>query len=171
MRSFFIAAVLALATSAAHAAPPWPSDFAKAKETAKQSNRPILLDFTGSDWCTWCWKFKSETLDTKEFVEYAKDNLVLVEVDFPQRKPLPTLLREANQDLKEKYKVAGYPTFVLVDPSGKELGRQRGYAPGGPSVFIGKLTEWKKKMPDAAAKPAADSKPKPDSKPAKAEAR
>lgn len=166
-----LAAALALAATVLQAAPPWPSDFAKAKETAKQLNRPILLDFTGSDWCTWCWKFKSEVLDTKEFVEYAKDHLVLVEVDFPQRKPLPTLQREANRDLKDSYKVGGYPTFVLVDPSGKELGRQRGYAAGGPSVFIGKLNEWKRSMKDAPAKPAADAKPKAEPKVTKPEAR
>ena len=64
----------------------WLTDLPKAEAQAKADNKIILMDFTGSDWCGWCIKFKKEVLDTKEFQDYAAKNVVLVEVDFPNKK-------------------------------------------------------------------------------------
>ena len=52
-------------------------------------------------------------------------------------------VKKQNEDLKKKYAVQGFPTFVLVDADGKELGRQVGYLKGGPSSFVTKIEEWK----------------------------
>jgi thioredoxin-related protein len=35
--------------------------------------------------------------------------------------------------------VNGFPTFVLLNSAGRELGRQVGYLKGGPDAFIAKL--------------------------------
>ena len=82
-------------------------------------------------------------LSKSEFIEYAAKNLVLVELDFPQKKQLPAKLEKANKSLKSKYNVNGFPTFVVLDSQGKEVGRQEGYAKGGPSAFIAKLEGFK----------------------------
>jgi len=121
----------------------WLTDLPKAEAQAKAENKIILLDFTGSDWCGWCIKFKKETLDTTTFQEYAAKNVVLVELDYPRKKKLSDDLTKANAALKDQYKIEGYPTLVVLSKDGKEIGRQVGYAEGGPKAFIAKLEEFK----------------------------
>jgi thioredoxin-related protein len=122
----------------------WQDNYEKALAQAKTENKNVLLDFTGSDWCGWCIKMVEETLSKPEFTDYAAKNLVLVEVDFPNKKQLSEETKKQNKELKEKFKAGGYPTFVLVDKDGKELGKQVGYVKGGPSAFIAKLESFKK---------------------------
>lgn len=121
----------------------WLTDLPKARAKAKAENKKVLLDFTGSDWCGWCIKFNKEVLSKPEFIEYAAKNLVLVELDFPQKKQLPAKLKKANESLQSKYNVDIFPTFVVLNSEGKEVGRQKGYAKGGPKAFIAKLERFK----------------------------
>ncbi len=123
----------------------WLTDLAKAQAKAKAENKMVLMDFTGSDWCGWCIKFDKEVLSTDKFKEYADKNLVLVVVDFPAKKPISDAQKQANEGLGKKYGVDGYPTFVVLSKDGKEIGRQEGYAEGGPEAFIEKLNGFKKK--------------------------
>jgi protein disulfide-isomerase len=122
----------------------WLTDLPKAQAQAKAENKIVLMDFTGSDWCKWCVKFKEEVLDSREFKDYAAKNVVLVEVDFPRKKMLPSGQVMANSDLKDKYKIEGFPTLVVLNKDGKEIGRQEGYEEGGPKDFIAKLEKFKK---------------------------
>jgi protein disulfide-isomerase len=124
---------------------PWLTDLSKAQEKAKAENKVVLLDFTGSDWCIWCIKFNKDVLSTPEFKEYADKNLVLVELDFPRNKELSDDLKKANGQLRDKYEVQGFPTFIVLGKDGKEIGRQVGYSEGGPKAFIEKLETFKKK--------------------------
>lgn len=123
----------------------WLTSLPQALAQAQKENKIVLLDFTGSDWCGWCIKFKKEALDTPEFTDYAAKNVVLVELDFPNKKPQSADLKKANKALGEQYKVTGYPTFVVLGKDGKEIGRQVGYEEGGPKAFIAKLDGFKKK--------------------------
>jgi protein disulfide-isomerase len=122
----------------------WLTDLSKAEAQAKAENKIVLVDFTGSDWCGWCIKFKKDVLDTTEFQEYAAKNVVLVELDYPNKKVQTDELKKANAALKAKYDVHGYPTLLVLDKDGKEIGRQVGYAEGGPKAFIAKLEGFKK---------------------------
>jgi len=123
----------------------WLTDLPKALAKAKDEKKLVLLDFTGSDWCGWCIKFNKEVLATPEFKQYANKNLVLVELDFPRRKALSPELKKANEALKDKYRVDGFPTFVVLNGDGREVGRQVGYSEGGPKAFVAKLEGFKKK--------------------------
>jgi protein disulfide-isomerase len=102
------------------------------------------MDFTGSDWCPWCIKFDKEVLDTPEFQEYAAKNVVLVKLDFPHKLVQGDDLKKANAALKTQYDVHGFPTLLVLDKDGKEIGRQVGYSKGGPQAFITKLEGFKK---------------------------
>jgi len=123
----------------------WLTDFPAALNEARSENKQVLLDFTGSDWCPWCIKFDREVLSTSQFAAYAQSKLVLVKVDFPNSLPQSEAQRYANKQLASRYQVTGYPTLLLVDASGNELGRQGGYADGGPDAFTAKLDGWIKK--------------------------
>jgi len=120
----------------------WNTDLAKAQEQAKKENKLVMLDFTGSDWCGWCIKLNKDVFATQEFADYAKKNLVLVEVDFPRHKELAADQKKANQALQEKYKIEGYPTIIVLNPEGKKLG-DLGYM-NSPKPFIKKLDDLKK---------------------------
>jgi thioredoxin-related protein/YHS domain-containing protein len=116
----------------------WLTDYEKAKKIAKKLKRPLLLDFTGSDWCGWCIKLHKEVFSKKEFKDYAAKNLVLVELDFPARKKQSQKKAKQNKALAAKYSVRGYPTIFILDSNEKKLGRM-GYVRGGPSAFIKEL--------------------------------
>ena len=122
----------------------WLTDLPKAQAQAKAENKIVLMDFTGSDWCGWCIKFRKEVLDTPEFQEYAAKNVVLVELDYPSKKVQTDDLKKANAGLKKQYTISGFPTLVVLDKDGKEIGRQVGYSEGGPKAFIAKLEGFKK---------------------------
>jgi len=118
---------------------PWLTNLPQALAQAKQENKNVLVDFTGSDWCGWCMKLEKETFSKPEFLDFAQSHLVLMRIDFPRRQPLPADVQQVNNDLAKKYNVHGYPTVVELSPDGTVLWTQRGYLAGGPSTLIAKL--------------------------------
>jgi protein disulfide-isomerase len=144
-RSLSLLAALAIftVTGAVQAAEgaSWSTDYQAALKEAKAANKPILADFTGSDWCTWCIRLGEDTFSKSEFAAFAKDNLVLLEVDFPQGKAQAASVKKQNEELAAKFGVEGFPTLVLIDGRGKEIARHVGYLPGGPEAMI----DWIKK--------------------------
>ena len=120
----------------------WRTDYPGALKQAKSEGKLVLLDFTGSDWCGWCMKFETDVLSTPQFAGYADKKLELVRLDFPHHTPQPDDVKKINRALAEQFHVDGYPTFVLVNADGKELGRQGGYLNGGPNAFIAELEQF-----------------------------
>lgn len=116
----------------------WLTDLSKAQAQAKAEKKMVMLDFTGSDWCGWCIKLDKEVFSKAEFAEFAKKNLVLVQVDFPRKKEQSAEQRKANQALQNKYHIEGYPTLIVLDAEGKQVGKL-GYVAGGPKAWIEKF--------------------------------
>lgn len=109
-------------------------------DKAKTENKYILLDFTGSDWCGWCIKLNSEVFSQPEFITYAKDNLICVEVDFPQRKKISAEQKKINEELANTMGVRGFPTIFILDPNGKVVGKT-GYKQGGAEAYVKHIKE------------------------------
>ncbi|MCF6269349.1 MAG: thioredoxin family protein [Melioribacteraceae bacterium] len=118
----------------------WHINLEKAIEVAQKESKPILLQFTGSNWCGWCIKLENEVLLTKEFVDWAKDNIVLVKLDFPRPDTQTDAVKKYNRSLMNKYGVRGFPTLFLLDKDAKII-LQTGYKAGGPAVYIKHLTD------------------------------
>ena len=116
----------------------WLTDFDTAQARSRAESKPLLLDFTGSDWCPPCMRLRKEVFSKPEFADYAAKNLVLLEVDFPKRKTLPPAQQAANDALARQFGVEGFPTILVLSPSGKHLG-QLGSASGGTTAFIAEL--------------------------------
>ncbi len=108
----------------------WITDYDKGISMSIQKNLPSMLFFTGSDWCSWCKKLKLQVFDTPEFKNWAKNNIIAIELDSPSKN------RNAHQDLEIKYNVRGYPTVIFLDTKQNRLGDSGGYMPGGPSNWI-----------------------------------
>jgi thioredoxin-related protein len=122
----------------------WLTDYKQAQQQAKANNKILLLDFTGSDWCGWCKKFDREVLLKPEFKDFARDNLVVVELDFPRAKPQPPELRKQNRELAQQYEIVGFPTILVLSADGQKLWRYDGYYPDGPAAFIAQLQKLRK---------------------------
>jgi len=144
-RLFVFAAIISLASAAcARAESDWLHDYGKAQEEAKTNHKLLLLNFTGSDWCGWCIKFDKEVLSQPQFKNFAHDNLVLVELDFPRRKTQPTEEKKQNVQLAQQYEVLGFPTIVVLNSNGQKVWQFDGYFPGGPEAFIEQLQKLPK---------------------------
>ena len=140
-----LALVLALAATVSRGAE-WRMDYDKALAEAKASNKYVLLDFNGSDWCGPCIEMKKVVFSKPAFLKYASKSLILVDVDYPQRKKLPDSVTKQNERLAKQYDIerSGYPTVVLLDPSGKVLGRLEGYSGETPADVIAWVEKAKK---------------------------
>ena len=145
---FAIIATVVAFTSAfigvARADASWETDVKKAQAEAKSGNKLVFLDFTGSDWCGYCIRLDKEILSKPQFKEYAAKNLVLVEVDFPRRKPQSEDLQKQNLELAHQFGIQGFPTIVVLNGAGKAVWRYDGYFPGGPEEFIAELEKARK---------------------------
>ena len=113
----------------------WIHDYDHAIKDAKKYNRPILVNFTGSDWCGWCFRLKKEVFSKPAFKNYAGKNLILLELDFPRRKPQSPKIKKQNNDLAKKYRIRGFPTIILINEKG-DLITTTGYRRGGPAKYV-----------------------------------
>ncbi len=119
----------------------WTTNYQAALSHAQETKGRVFLFFTGSDWCGWCVRLDREVLSTPEFRTYAKENLVLVKLDFPRGVPQTASLKAQNEQLAQKYQVGGFPTVIILDSKGKQIGRT-GYQKGGPGPFIDTLKKY-----------------------------
>lgn len=99
----------------------WYTDIRQADSLSKATGRPIFAFFTGSDWCGWCMKLQRDVFAKAEFVSWAKNKVVLLELDFPRKKQLPAELQQQNASLQQALQVNGYPTVWLIglSPAGE----------------------------------------------------
>jgi protein disulfide-isomerase len=126
--------------------PMWMTDFEAAKARATELKRPILVDFSGSDWCGWCIKLDKEVFKQTEFKSFAEKELVLFLADYPRSTPQAAGLKKQNEALMAQYRVEGFPTVLILDAGGRELART-GYQRGGAAAYVKHLQELLAKAP------------------------
>lgn len=114
----------------------WTMDFDAAKELASEKKLPLLLNFTGSDWCGWCKLMDKNVFAQKPWQEFASSNVLLVTLDFPKDKSIvPEKYVKRNEELKNQFSVRGFPTYVILDTNGE--------------TKIGQLGAGREKTPDS----------------------
>ena len=136
----------------------WTHDFEAAKKQAAKEGKSLLMDFTGSDWCSWCIKLNEEVFQHDPFKKGVADDFVLVELDYPRDKSnLSEETIAQNEMLKEKYQIQGYPTILITDAQGRPYAKT-GYREGGPEAYVTHLGEMlgKKAQRDAAFEKAEE---------------
>jgi len=122
----------------------WGTDYKAALAQAKSQNKLVLLDFTGSDWCGYCKLLDKEVLSQPSFKDFAGKNYIAVTLDYPHGTAQSDTVKQQNDALAKQYNIEGFPTLIVLDADGKEIGRQVGYQPGsGPDAVIAKLKSFK----------------------------
>jgi protein disulfide-isomerase len=143
MKKIFIAVLVVMGSFAVQAQElKWETDINKAISVSNKSKKPLLLFFTGSDWCGWCIRLQKEVLKTPEFATWAKKNVVLVELDYPRSKPQSDAIKTQNNGLQQTFGIQGFPTVYFATAtvkSGKSnftaIG-STGYVAGGPKAWL-----------------------------------
>jgi len=101
----------------------WLVDLDEAYAISVKEKKPILANFTGSDWCGWCKKLDADVFSKPEFQDWAKKNVVLLELDFPRKKQIPQKNQQQNYAMQNALQITGYPTIWVLnltkDASGK----------------------------------------------------
>ena len=130
----------------------WHTDMSKATDISIKENKPMFLFFTGSDWCGWCIRLQKEVFNTPEFIKWAKESVVLVELDFPRKNEQTDAVKMQNAQLQQQLQVRGYPTVWFVSAAKttdakvnlNALG-STGYVAGGPEKWLAPANQIVKK--------------------------
>ena len=118
----------------------WLTDYDHAIKQAAAEKKPGLIYFSGSDWCSECIRLNKEVFSRPEFLDYAKKNLVILNLDFPQKREQRAVLAARGVELAKQYKIYGFPTVIVLDADAKKL-EEFGYRPGGVKRWLGLLDE------------------------------
>lgn len=100
----------------------WLVNIDEAYAESQRTGKPILANFTGSDWCGWCKRLTKSVFVHDQFKEWAEDNVVLLELDYPKRKQLPAEIKQQNASLRQAFQIRGYPTIWVFDLSKNDSG-------------------------------------------------
>lgn len=146
MKKFIIILFFALFFINGLFAQEWHSNYSDATTLAQKENKNIIMVFAGSDWCAPCIKLEKYILESDDFMQYAKNNWVLLKLDFPKRKKnkLSEQQQEHNDNLAEKYNKNGYfPLVLVLDRYGNVLG-ETGFKDITPQDYINELIAFEK---------------------------
>jgi len=85
---------------------------------AKATNRPLVIDMHTA-WCGWCRRMRRETFVDPTFVRATRESFVFLSLDAEDGR--------AGTRLARRLKVGSYPTVLILDSSGGEIDRLRGF--------------------------------------------
>jgi thioredoxin-related protein len=121
----------------------WHTNVKEAIKISNKEKKPLLLFFTGSDWCGWCIRLQNEVLKTPEFSNWAKKSVVLVELDYPRRAPQSEEIKKQNSELQQAFGIQGYPTVYFANATVNKEGKvnfeglgSTGYVAGGAAAWL-----------------------------------
>ena len=102
----------------------WYIHLEDAKRAAKRTGKKIYALHTGSDWCPPCMNLEKNILSSSKFKRFARENLILLFVDSPRKKPIPDDQRAYNRQLARMLNFgSGVPSILLLDANGNPINR------------------------------------------------
>jgi len=113
----------------------WLTNFDDAVNQSKASSKPLVLFFTGSDWCSWCKRLEDEVLNTPEFSAAIGNKFIFVKLDAPLYTAQDPNLKAQIKQLQQRFGVRSFPTILLFDAKNNQQIGSTGYRPGGGKSF------------------------------------
>jgi thioredoxin-related protein len=130
----------------------WLVDFEKAKTQAAKEGKPILMEFTGSDWCPPCKALHKNVLAKEIFKEEMPKHYILLKLDNPRDKSKQTDAEQAQyKELAREYKVTGVPSVFLADADANPFFKSSGYSGQSADEWVEQMV-GKSGIPKALAK-------------------
>lgn len=131
---------------------PWERSVRQARKASIRQGKPLLLWFTDSKRSPRCRQLDQELFSQPDFQQWASTELIRMRVDESEElDDSENNLGEAEsmrvrhaayvQRLKNRYKVLGYPTLILLDPTGRLIGNYRGYRKGEANLIWGRIKQ------------------------------
>ncbi|WP_394970542.1 thioredoxin family protein [uncultured Croceitalea sp.] len=122
----------------------WKQNYNEALEQAIAEDKPLILVFSGSDWCPPCKRLDKTIWTSEEFKKISSEKYVLYKADFPRKKinKLPQEQLNQNKKLAERFNPKGhYPLVLVLDESEQVLGTT-GYQKISPEAYIAVLNSF-----------------------------
>jgi|688.fasta_scaffold07863_1 thioredoxin-related protein len=151
-----VLAVAAFSGGLASASDRWLTSYETAMKTARETGRPVLTIFTGSDWCPHCRTLEENVLATDTFLDWADDRVVLLMIDLPQQ-GISQAVRSERSQVCIKYGVRTFPSALLIGPDGQKITVQSGYTGQSPSTWVAQFASHVPAPPAATASVAPAS--------------
>ncbi len=130
---------------------PWENSETLARQRSSREGKPLLIWFTDSQGSPMCKAVSDELFSTSDFGSWATEKIVRLKIDvLPSKDAMKDMdlstaedyrarVRSYNAELKKRYKVMGYPSLVMLSPSGEVVGKYRGYKRGEADYLWGQM--------------------------------
>jgi thioredoxin-related protein len=119
----------------------WQVDFDRALEQAAAENKYVFVNFSGLQWCGWCKALEGEVLSQRAFIDYAKERLICVLLDYRgSGRAVNNEFAQQHEALLNQYKVYSFPTVLILNPGGNVIERT-GYQSGGAEAYVNYLKD------------------------------
>jgi thioredoxin-related protein len=122
----------------------WLESEGMALRESKKTGKPVFIWFTDSLRSAACKTLSAELFTKSEFQQWAEENTVRLVVDqeVKGKDPDDTARKKLYvRDLKKKYNARGYPTLMILSPSGEVIGRYKSYSRGKEDFIWGQLKQ------------------------------
>lgn len=120
----------------------WLISVEDAYKESQNTGKPIMAYFTGSDWCPPCRRFSAAVINQPEFNKWAKEKVVLLELDNPRRKAVPDEIRQQNQSMRQAFNVTGVPTIWVFNLNKNQDNGQFEIEAIGRTGFVGSYKDF-----------------------------
>lgn len=117
----------------------WTTNYADAQRKSMEGAKPILILFTGTNWCPACMKLEREVLTNPRFANGVANSFVFMKAEFTDPSDA-AITRSPYKQLLDRYNIEAFPSIVVTDAQGIQLFTVD-YQEGGPDVYVRDLTK------------------------------
>mgnify|MGYP006431881425 CR=1 FL=1 len=112
------------------------ADFQQLVEASKEARKPLVMLFTGSEWCPPCQKMARDIFATEKWRTFVDEGMHFVVYDFPRGGGASDAEAERRRAMAERFNIEGFPTLITIDPEDGEMRRRVGFHGGEASEYI-----------------------------------
>lgn len=120
----------------------WQLSYHSAVRAAYAEGKALMIWFTDSQRSPLCKSLDRQLFGTKEFEEWSKKNVIKLRVDINPKESQRKLFYRKQayaRSLREKFRVKGNPTVLVIGNEGETVGRYTGYRSGSSEYYWGRI--------------------------------